>query len=625
LAEVGKIFEIALGGEGDSAEVEAVAGLDGIAAALAAGAARTDEAFAPDLKAYLRTQTRLVEIQTEHLHEQRLVILANLKLKRASERLKLGMGVFVAAVTAAVVAGLFVMVWQAVHARGLVVEAFSSPPDLVHDGVTGQVVAEEIEDRINMLQADTDTSRAPATFTHDWGGEVKVEIPETGVTFGEAERLLTRWLGHETRMSGAVIHRAGAVKVIARVEGEPADEATGPEGDVDGVVAQVAEKLYGRTQPYRYGIYLYGAGRFDEARAVWTRLAEEGSPQDRIWAREGLAFLIRDPRAQEEAHLRIARERPDFALAAANLSQLAQANGHFERAVEESHHVLAAVARPDRGGLWSSRADVLKLSADISLAHLFADPEQVLALTRSAGKLPEYSGFKVFALSERACAFAAVHDVAAAQAAAEEAVADDAASIPAILKHNYSPFPHACAAESAGDWPQVDRQLSGVEAALTPETRLTIAPPTTIWPDLALALAQSGDLQRAQALIDRTPLDCYPCLSARGRIAAMRGDAGASEHWFAEAAHQAPALPLAYETWGEARLARGDLDGAAWAFGQASRRGPRWADPLKGIGDVAMRRGRWRAAVEAYDQALVHAPAWTQLKQARAAAESHGR
>jgi tetratricopeptide (TPR) repeat protein len=517
------------------------------------------------------------------------------------------------------------MVWQAAHARGLVVEAFSTPPDLVHDGLTGQVVAEEIEDRINALQAETDTSRAPATFTHDWGGEVKVEIPETGVALGEAERWLRRWLGHETRLSGAVVSHQGAVKVTARAEGEPSDEASGDEADIDGVIAQIAEELYGRTQPYRYGIYLFGRGRFDEARAVWTRLAEVGSTEDRVWAREGLAFLIRDPRAQETAHLQIANDRPDFALAATNLAQLAQANGHDERALQESHHILAALARPDHGGLWSGRVEVIKLSTEVSIADLSADPAGMLALARATAKLPDYSGSKAFALSERACGLATLHDLLGARAAAAEAVPDDATIIATILKHNYAPWPHACAAEGAGDWPEVIRQLSGVEAALTPETRPTVAPETTVWPYLAIAWAHSGDLAKAQALISGAPVDCYPCLSARGQVEAMLGHAAASDRWFGEATRQGPTLPQAYEAWGQARLDRGDLDGAAWAFSRAAQRGRKWADPLKGAGDVAARRGQWRAAIKAYDEALAYAPAWQALKQTRAAAASHMR
>jgi hypothetical protein len=64
----------------------------------------------------------------------------------------------------------------------------------------------------------------------------------------------------------------------------------------------------------------------------------------------------------------------------------------------------------------------------------------------------------------------------------------------------------------------------------------------------------------AETLINTTPLDCYLCVRVRGQIAALRHDASATDHWFAEALRLAPSLPSAESEWGEALLARGDLE-----------------------------------------------------------------
>jgi len=79
-------------GEGSSPETSAP--LDPTAAALAAEASRNNPELAQAASAYFRKQSHLVEIQTEHLHEQRIVNLQLLKLRRLGERLRVGLQVF---------------------------------------------------------------------------------------------------------------------------------------------------------------------------------------------------------------------------------------------------------------------------------------------------------------------------------------------------------------------------------------------------------------------------------------------------------------------------------------------------------------------------------------------------
>ena len=139
-------------------------------------------------------------------------------------------------------------------------------------------------------------------------------------------------------------------------------------------------------------------------------------------------------------------------------------------------------------------------------------------------------------------------------------------------------------------------------------------------PWLAIAEAHFGNRDAAQAVIATTPLDCYPCMRARGIMAAAGGDRRQAEGWFAEAIRQGPDLPQAYADRGAARLASGDVAGALSDAGRAKAVSPRNADALKLWGDALARQGRWREAVAKYDAALPFAPAWGALRQARAAA-----
>ena len=58
------------------------------------------------------------------------------------------------------------------------------------------------------MQNATTSSRPPQSYASNWGNDLKVEIPETGVSIGELHRFLRDWLGHDTHISGEVWHTA---------------------------------------------------------------------------------------------------------------------------------------------------------------------------------------------------------------------------------------------------------------------------------------------------------------------------------------------------------------------------------------------------------------------------------
>src|SRR6185437_4762652 len=130
------------------------------------------------------------------------------------------------------------------------------------------------------------------------------------------------------------------------------------------------------------------------------------------------------------------------------------------------------------------------------------------------------------------------------------------------------------------------------------------------WPLEALALAHTGDVAGAQALIGKTPLDCYPCLRVRGQVAALARDWPAAERWFAEAQRQAPSLPLAYAEWGRMRLDKGDADGAIAVLRTAAAKAPRFADPPQIWGEALMAKGDFAGASKKFAEAGKLAPHW---------------
>jgi predicted Zn-dependent protease len=131
-----------------------------------------------------------------------------------------------------------------------------------------------------------------------------------------------------------------------------------------------------------------------------------------------------------------------------------------------------------------------------------------------------------------------------------------------------------------------------------------------IWPLEAQALANAGDVAGAQALVGRTPLDCYPCLRARAQIAAQARDWPAAERWFAQAQRQAPSPPTAYAEWGRMRLDKGDADGAVALLRIAAAKAPHFADPPQVWGEALLAKGDAAGASRKFAEAGKLAPNW---------------
>jgi hypothetical protein len=287
MAESGGISEL-LGTDGASpaegSNAETTTPLDPTAAALAAEASKSNPELAEKASAYFVKQSCLVEIQTEHLHEQRAVSLQLLKLKRFDERLRVALRLFVILVATVVGIGALIMIRDAIADHGLVVEAFSVPPDMARDGLTGEVVATRFLDKLKALQTATASDRPADSYQYNWGSDLKVEIPETGLSLAELGKLLRDRFGHANRIAGEVIRTPTGIAVTARFGDMPPATFTGAEGNFDELAAKAAEAVYRTSQPYRFAQFLSGQNRNAEAFSVIAELATNGPPNERGWA-----------------------------------------------------------------------------------------------------------------------------------------------------------------------------------------------------------------------------------------------------------------------------------------------------------------------------------------------------
>ena len=571
------------------------------AAAMAIGARRQRAGSKPDAKldAFLDRQIRLTELQTEHLHEQRELMLSRLRLGRWKDRITLALQAMTAVVGFAVAAAVGVMAWQAHEDHGVSIAAFSVPPDFSARGLTGQVLAGQLLDHLSDLQARTVTGRPASTYANDWGADIKVEIPETGVSIGELNRYLREWLGSETKISGEVVRTPSGIAVTARAGEAPGQRFEGPEGDIDRLVVQAATAVYEQTQPYRYAVYLASTGRQDDATRLFARLAQAGAPEDRPWAYAGWASVL-----QGQGHHYDAIRKARAAIALNPLMQTAyeisgvssDAIGDWGNGVFNPGQELALVRSGRALGVPNDqRAERIRFLEAVE-AHYHSDN---LAAARGL------EAMETFDLEGRQAGYAPRHLRARALTEIHEVTAAEAPGSGPLDTNTYQAI--AASGETLGDWSAVARRLEQGSSApgLAGDAQTTIVKPL-----LATAYAHLGRIAEAKALVAATPLNCYRCVIARAQIAELGHDWWAADRWWAELDRQNPLRPPTTAGRAKGLLARGDPDGAIVEASRLHGKVPRFADPLEVWGETLLAKRDYRGAADKFAEADAHAPRW---------------
>jgi tetratricopeptide (TPR) repeat protein len=638
----------------DTAAEATVTGIDQTAIALALCGARPEDA-----KAFLEKQGHLAEeqialtrLQAKELAHELKLRHWSLQLRHASALLKFALEVSLALIGVAIVFFIGTLLWNAAHDDGLIVESFSVPPDLAARGLTGQVVATQMLDNLSDLQARTVSIRSPSSYANDWGNDLKVEIPDTGVSIGELNNYLHKLLGHQTRISGEVVHTATGLAVTARSGVDSGKRFSGPESDFDALLQQAAEAVYASTQPYRYGVYLIGQGKTEEAITYFERSRRSATPTEQVWLNGGLALLLADEgklsEAADTAHAAVAAN-PDMAWAWIRVALVEGGLGHAEVALaayRNGMRLLNGTAAKDlrpEGVLYlrtigSAASDEL-IGDYVAATRQFAtdNPEldfsaniskQVQALmSRPVGAI----GSGIITPVNFAMDLMFDHDVgriprvlseapAFAQAFAGVAATRGDPHGQAFSDSTLQGFRHVSLSLAAaeGDWAQVlqtatimEAQQLSIDAADAAIVQLYL--PTTIWPVVAQAEAMRGDFAAAHAEIDRSPGDCDLCLRMRGKIDAAQKNYDGATFWFARAAQLAPSIPFAFTDWGQMLLAKGDPDAAIAQFTIANQKGPHFADPLEGWGEALMAKNESHLALAKFAEADKYAPNWGRL------------
>jgi len=265
-----------LGGEGgEEAEAEAAVTLeeaasgDAVAMAVAMDAARFDKELSRKAGDYLERHTELVarqkmlvELQVHHFETERRLALQAARRKRFVDRLKYTVQMLITLVAVSALVGAVWMIYGAATSRRVVVDLFSTPQALAPRGITGEMLASSLLDTLEKLQEKTRSSAAALSSAGAWAGDIKIELPETGVSIGEIDRLLHEHLSHDLHIGGDLVQTAsGSLELTVRGDGVVPKTFFGGASDLNRLTVQAGEYLYGQTQPALYAVYLLNTGR----------------------------------------------------------------------------------------------------------------------------------------------------------------------------------------------------------------------------------------------------------------------------------------------------------------------------------------------------------------------------
>lgn len=563
-------------------------------------------------RAVLEKHAVLLDVQSRREQEE----WALLRLQRLTRWL------FIGAATALLL-GVAAALWAASQSRSLIVEPFSVPPALAERGVTGEVVAARVLDRLADMQRRTASVRAESSYSNNWQDNVEVNVLDAGFSVGELWRALRQWLGKETRISGEIITgQDGTLSMTTRSGVLSSPVATGDDGDLDDLVQKGAEGIYAVTQPYRYAFLLRDFGRTDEAEAALIALTRAEDPRERRWGYSGLSYLYRitgdTGAAISNAQLALQID-PYMFPALGNLGSAYLVLGRDERALE-----YYRASQP------ASRRNRAEYSPSVAAANIASQQTWIfLRLGDASGALSAYRDMAT-AAPERPSPIAKAslgvaigpltHDwgparstmtgftVTEADQTAYQIIQAELAVLAALDLEEASTTASAAQALSAA----LDAHRASLETTAD-RASSDLDDGTNYYPLIAQAMALAGRSVEAIALINQTPLDCYDCVLSRGRVAAVTGNRRAAEHWWREAIRIGPSIPMGYEALGRSRLEAGDPAGALTLFRTAQDKGPRWADPVKGEADALVRLGRARESLGRFAAAAERAPRWGKL------------
>lgn len=490
---------------------------------------------------------------------------------------------------------------NATQYRGVAIEAFDMPQQLTENGVSGEHVARVLLARIQELTqvGGTSTVFGVKSIGVDWSN---IAVSSNSLS-SRINRQLRDWFGQQTRIHGEITDNGATLAINARVDEQSVGQLVGNADRLDALISQAADRVMEHAQPFQYAAALTNLGQADAAIAIYSRLAEHASTS----LERAIAYAIWSYRLLDRSDYTAATESAQKAVELApqlgrvyyRLWEVHYNQGHAEDAL---HDITAAELklRDDPEGIYEAKPRLLLraiCACEVLLAHGDVQPENSPCQEAAAAR-------NRTAVWQLPLMLALRHDLRAAAEA--EAAVDTAQAVPMEIQQTYA----RRRSEAMGSLRLAREDWDGAIAVYSQGIVDAPSAAPILKPWLAYAMARKGDLAGAAKLLEALPNDCYACVRARGKIAALKKDWKTADQAFKDAAHSAPSLPWAFIDRSEALLSKGDAQGAVDQARAAIGIAPQLADAHAALAAALVKTGDSTAALAAYARAAELAPHW---------------
>ena len=542
-----------LGGEEDEQATSTKAAPEAFAAAVAANLANHSPEVAAETVVFLRKQTELLEAQRRTVEAEHEYFEVEWGPRLLALRLRTGFQVFIALVATVIGVGIAIMIHDAITSRRVVIEPLRMPATLAARGFDGTITAGAILDELSRLQDATRSSAAARGLSGGWADNIKLEVPETGISIGEISHLLRERFGHDVHIDGDLIETAtGGLGLTIRGQGVPPKTFNGSATELEKLTVAAAEYVYSKSQPARWATFLGNSGRNEEAIEFCRTAVASADPAERPGLLNSWAVSILSTGGSNREALALYRAavklQPDFWVAHTNIQNTLMILGDEEGAWRAGQDMgTVAGGRPGKAPeIYYENWDYLTWNLRAWLDAVVADAEA----NAGAGAGATAAGPTIGDIQAR------LHNPEAADLALKTTKEDPHDPTIAAMTH----YVRGRLAAEAGDTARAALEMEAYGAAYADPAVSSNNPGYNCWIAPAEEAARHPDKADAVLKTAGTFVDCY---RFRADILDGRGDWPGAQKAYAEAVALAPDLPAAYYSWGVALAKHGNLDGAA--------------------------------------------------------------
>ena len=244
-----------------------------------------------------------------------------------------------------------------------VVKDISVPASLQEQGITGNVIAQQILDHISEIDAAAGSRKQKAQISGlDFQSTMPtINLPVGGFNMGTIVSEVRRLLGYtETVITGEVFieepkdkEQPAKYGLRLRIAGDgPIYKSEAPEPDVQRLIAAAAERIMHKFDPINLGYFYYRQKDYDKAEETADFALASANADNYPWAYTMRGLIARDRGKVSEAARnfnQVVSIDPNFGMGHVNLSGILRLDGQLDAAEAAAHKAIDLMPNQHEG------------------------------------------------------------------------------------------------------------------------------------------------------------------------------------------------------------------------------------------------------------------------------------